>query len=122
LYEHSAESGYTKAASYLALVYTDGLWGMKDSKQALHYASLAASLGDAAAAHTLGRAFEKGEGAPADPALALAWYEAAAAKNDPFANLKLAMAYSFGELGVKPDKNKAEFYFGRVKSWSGPGK
>lgn len=63
----------------------------------------------------LGQIYEKGVGMPANPEIAIAWYEKAAGMNDPLAMYKVGMAYLNGEgrplnapLAEKWLKNAAE--------------
>ncbi|MBI1778920.1 MAG: sel1 repeat family protein [Proteobacteria bacterium] len=74
----------------------------------------AAELGDDTAMVDLARAFERGEGIGADPRLALAWLERAAAADNALAIVRLAEVYEEGELGVAPDSAKAEAFARRA--------
>jgi hypothetical protein len=62
-----------------------------------------AALGLPLAQTNLGWMLERGRGAPADPAAALAQYRAAASHGEPFAEMRLGQAYRQGELGLAPD-------------------
>lgn len=56
-----------------------------------------ADAGDAAAQHSLGVLYEKGEGVPADAATAAAWYHKAAAQGYASAQYSLGVLYEKGE-------------------------
>lgn len=65
-----------------------------------------AEHGDPFAQTTLGVCYELGENVKADPAVAVSWYEKAAAKGWPGALLRLGRCYAQG-LGVEKDPAKA---------------
>lgn len=64
----------------------------------------------------LGFFYERGIGTAADPAQALAWYEKAAAHNQPAGLHNLAYSHANGELGLTKDLTKAyELYLRAVE-------
>lgn len=69
-----------------------------------------ADAGDAAAQHSLGVLYEKGEGVPADAATAAAWYHKAAAQGYASAQYNLALMYRDGR-GVARDAAQAQHWY-----------
>ena len=69
-----------------------------------------ADAGDAAAQHSLGVLYEKGEGVSKDYAQARAWYQKAAAKENRSAAYNLGNHYRYG-LGVVQDYQQARQWY-----------
>jgi TPR repeat protein len=111
LLEQAANDGESSAAAYLALIYAEGLWGNKDPEKARYWTVLAAQGGDTDALVEMGNEMEKRAVHDHQRLQALEYYERAAAAGNPFAALRLYMAYSFGDLGNEIDQKKAKHYF-----------
>lgn len=80
-----------------------------------------AEHGDPFAQTTLGVCYELGENVKADPAMAVSWYEKAAAKGWPGALLRLGHCYAHG-VGVEKDAAKAaELWQKAIESPAAPG-
>ncbi|MGA0538967.1 tetratricopeptide repeat protein [Neotabrizicola sp. VNH66] len=70
-----------------------------------------AEQGVARAQLLMGYFHENGLGVAADPALAVAWYEKAAAQGQPQAIHNLARSYEVGDLGLAEDKARARVLY-----------
>jgi TPR repeat protein len=90
----SAAQGNRKAAFRLGGMYMSGHGTTKDSKRAVRYFQQAAILGYPPAQRALGRAFERGIGAPVSPFKAYVWYQMADQQGDPVAGKRLAVLAS----------------------------
>lgn len=108
----AAEHGLPAAAYHLGLLYRRGAAGVHvDRVAALRWMQQAAEAGLPDAQFILGQMLAAGEGVPADPARARAWFEQAAEHDHAGASLELALAYQRGALGVAPDEQAATRYF-----------
>jgi TPR repeat protein len=102
--EAAVNGGQTGAAHYLGVIYRQDLTGQPRSpEKALHWLEIAAKAGVPDSQFLLGQMLMTGDGIEPSPALARFWFEAAAEKDHPEANLQLLMAYTRNELGLKRD-------------------
>ena len=72
--------------------------------------SVKANAGDPAAQHSLGYAYDKGQGVPQDYAQAAAWYRKASDQGDADAQNNLGNAYGLGQ-GVPQDYAQAAAWY-----------
>ena len=110
LYERAAIDGYCPAANHLALAYSTGRLGSIDMEKAVTFASMTARADDAIGAMWLAQWYEEGKGVPRNLQESLRWYLRAASLGNALASFRLSTAYSFGELGLVPDVEKARHY------------
>ena len=105
-YTRALDLGLSSAGCQLALLFERK--GQGDS--AVEFATRAAALGDANAAHFLGNWFEAGEIVERDEEKAIEWYERASALGSFFATARLRSAYEQGELSLRRDPQLAAHY------------
>lgn len=109
-----AESGDPDATYQLAL-FSLGLGGNWQPGEALPLIRSAADRGVAEAQYWLAWQSESGPALPHDPAVALAWYEKAAAGRHRLALQRLAEASERGELGLPVNERKALEYRAQIR-------
>jgi TPR repeat protein len=100
--ELAAEGGFGPAALQFASAVEEGRLQVKDASRVVDLLSLCAVL-DAPCALTLARWYEHGLLVPKDDARAVHWYRQSSELGSNLASLRLGMAYSAGELGLKRD-------------------
>ena len=98
---HDVEAAYQAGEIYRAPIHQE----QRNWARAQQYYLQAAQAGHAYAALALGRMIKNGEGAPADAAAAVTWFERAAERGNAQAKFLLANAYASGE-GVAKDMDK----------------
>lgn len=98
--EKSANQGYGTAACCLALQYSNGEPFGVDYEKAVNYAQLAEQSGEAFGAYLLGLWYEEGVVVRKNLMIARIWYKRAALNGSGLASIRLAAAYSRGDLGV----------------------
>jgi TPR repeat protein len=108
--QQSAHLGYATAASFLAIRYAAGQPYGFSPKKAIEYATMAYDLGDAYAAHLLGSWYEDGVIADKNVLLARSWYDKAARQGSGLGCIRMATAYTLGELELPRDLRKASEY------------
>jgi hypothetical protein len=108
--ERASDDGFGFASYRLAVLLHEGKFGSENRKQALSRAVLAFEMGESIAAFEIAGWHERGEIVPRDESDAVVWYERAASMGNMFANLRLSVAYSIGELGLPRDPIAAEKY------------
>lgn len=113
LLKQAADRGDGVAASILSIDLAGGLYGNVDTEMAATASGQGSDSSAAVAAGELARRLEHGDGISKDLAGARAKYEQAAALGNPLAALRLYMAYSFGDLELQADPEKAA-YFGAL--------
>lgn len=106
----AANGGYSMAALHLAIHYHAGDVWPCEPDQAVHYASRAFELGDPFAGYLLGNWYEEGSKVLQSDSTAMRWYLAAASKGSLLAANRLALVYSYGQLGLAPDYKLAQRY------------
>lgn len=99
----AAANGDVSAQAELAKRYETGDGTEIDLIQAFHYASLAAKNNDAESQNSLGVFYATGKGVEQNDALAIQWFEKAAALGFEKASLNLARLYL---NGLYKDKDK----------------
>lgn len=104
-----AEAGDAEATYQLAF-FALGLGGNWQPEQALPLIRSAADRGVTEAQYWLAWQSESGPELPHDPAIALGWYQTAAAGRHRLALQRLADASERGELGLPVDARKALAY------------
>lgn len=109
-----ADQGDADATYQLAL-FSLGLGGNWQPDEALPLIRAAAEAGVAEAQYWLAWQSESGPALPHDPAVALAWYEKAAAGRHRLALQRLADASERGELGLPVDQRQALEYRARIR-------
>jgi TPR repeat protein len=103
--QRAADSGSAEGAHRLALVYAEGTGGTpRNDARALELFEKAAATGHRRAQINLGTLYYRGQGTQRDLILARAWFEKAAARDDPYALYALARAMddSFGQAMADP--------------------
>lgn len=108
--EKSADQGYGTAACCLALQYSNGEPFGLDYEKAINYAQLAEKSGEAFGAYLLGLWYEEGVVVQKNLMIARIWYKRAALKGSGLASVRLAAAYSRGDLGVQKSSAMALNY------------
>lgn len=106
LCEAEARAGDEDATYQLAL-FDLGLGGTWNPPAAIDRIRQAAAAGVPEAQYWLAWQAEEGPLLPNDPAMALGWYERAAAGRHRLALERLAVAYERGELGLAVDPRRA---------------
>ena len=109
-----ADAGDADATYQLAL-FSLGLAGNWQPAEALPLIRSAADRGVTEAQYWLAWQSEAGPALPHDPAVALAWYEKAAAGRHRLALQRLAEASDRGELGLPVDHRKALEYRAQIR-------
>jgi TPR repeat protein len=109
-----AVGGDADAAYQLAL-FSLGLGGNWQPGEAIPLIRSAADQGIAEAQYWLAWQSESGPALPHDPAVALSWYEKAAAGRHRLALQRLAEASERGELGLPVDERKALEYRAQIR-------
>ena len=91
-------------------VYKEGkaLYEAKKYDAALPKLKIAAEKGKKGAQYRLARCYDKGHGVPENNALAVKWYQKAAAQGHAKAQYHLGKAYLLGKKGLAVDKKKAK--------------
>lgn len=104
--QRAAEQQHAKAFETLGRIYFDQIdYGVeKNNEKAIAYFIEAAKLGNAEAQFILGKAYLKGKGAPQSEAEGLKWLFAAAAQENPHAQLELARYYKRQGNDVEAEK------------------
>ena len=97
-----AEKGNAKAQYMLGGMYSEGLGGVQDYKEAVKWYRLAAEQGDAKAQHQLGVVYHFGRGVPQDYQEAVKWSKIAAEQGLAEAQYNLGLMYYHGE-GIPQD-------------------
>ena len=97
-----AEKGNAKAQYMLGGMYSEGLGGVQDYKEAVKWYRLAAEQGDAKAQHQLGVVYHFGRGVPQDYKEAVKWSKIAAEQGLAEAQYNLGLMYYHGE-GIPQD-------------------
>jgi len=97
-----AETGDTKAQTYLGFCYENGLEVKKDYEEALKWFHKAAAQNYAEAQRNLGWCYYSGHGVKRDYAEAAKWYRKAADQNNAQAQCQLGDCYASGN-GVPKD-------------------
>lgn len=114
----SAQLGYYVAACFLAIQYAAGQpYGYKPEK-AIEYATMAFNLGDGYAAHLLGSWYEEGVHTTKNVIFARHWYDKAARLGSGLGCIRMAAAYTLGELELPRDLRKASEYHQLVDEMS----
>ena len=106
-----AEGGDTRALLGLAYMRLNPDQGSYNPEEAVKFLTRAADAGAADSQYELAKLYEKGLGVSADPAKALALYQAAADQGLADAVNDLGFLYYQGGLGIAPDQAKALEYF-----------
>jgi TPR repeat protein len=106
-----AEHGDTRSMLGLAYIRQNPNDPRYNPTEAASFLQRAADAGAADAQFELARIYEQGLGVPADPAKALALYQASAAQNYADALNDLGFLYFQGDLGLKVDQVKGIDYF-----------
>lgn len=109
-----AGAGDADATYQLALFYL-GLGGNWRPGEAIPLIRSAADRGVTEAQYWLAWQSESGPALPHDPAVALSWYEKAAAGRHRLALQRLAEASERGELGLPVDERKALEYRAQIR-------
>ena len=102
-------------ATYELSFFVLGLGGTWRPEQAIPLIRSAADRGVTEAQYWLAWQSEAGPQLPHDPAIALGWYEKAAAGRHRLALQRLADALEKGELGLPVDKRKALEYRAQIR-------
>lgn len=102
-------------ATYQLALFSLGLGGNWQPAEALPLIRDAAGQGVTEAQYWLAWQSESGPVLPHDPAVALAWYEKAAAGRHRLALQRLAEASERGELGLAVDRRKALEYRAEIR-------
>jgi hypothetical protein len=91
-------------------IYKEGkaLYEDKKYEAALPKLKVAAEKGKKGAQYRLARCYDKGHGVAEDNALAVKWYQKAAAQGHAKAQYHLGKAYLLGKKGLSVDKKKAK--------------
>ena len=97
-----AEKGNAKAQYMLGGMYSEGLGGAQDHREAVKWYRLAAEQGDAKAQHQLGVVYHFGRGVPQDYKEAVKWSKIAAEQGLAEAQYNLGLMYYHGE-GIPQD-------------------
>lgn len=108
--EKSACQGYGTAACNLAIQYSIGQPFGRDYEKAISYAQLAEKSGEAFGAYLLGLWYEEGVVVGKNLMIARMWYKRAALKGSGLASVRLAVAYTRGDLGVQKNTAMALSY------------
>lgn len=112
----AAEAGAGDAdATYQLALFSLGLGGRWQPEDAIPLIRSAADEGVTEAQYWLAWQSESGPALPHDPAVALAWYEKAAAGRHRLALQRLAEASERGELGLPVDERKALEYRAQIR-------
>lgn len=106
-----AETGDTRSLLGLAYVRLNPADSRYNLAEAVSYMDRAAAAGMPDAQFELAKLYEQGIGVAADPARALALYQAAAAQDFPDALNDMGFLYYNGALGLTADPAKALDYF-----------
>ena len=111
----SAKYGFVDAQYTLALLYDQGLGVPEDKQEALKWGLLAAAQGHVPAIYASAIWLERGYNnqTPA-PAIALSFYEQAAANGHTNAMRSLISIYSNGENDIPVNKERAKFWLQRL--------
>jgi len=97
-----AEKGNAKAQYILGGMYSEGLGGVQDYREAVKWYRLAAEQGDAKAQYHLGVVYHFGRGVPQDHKEAVKWSKIAAEQGLAEAQYNLGLMYYHGE-GIPQD-------------------
>ena len=91
-------------------VYEEGkaLYEAKKYEEAVPKLKIAAEKGKKGAQYRLARCCDKGRGVAENNALAIKWYQKAAAQGYAKAQYQLGKAYMKGKKGLKTDREKAK--------------
>ena len=116
--KQSAQLGYAVAACHLAIQYAVGQPYGSDSEKAIEYAMMAFNLGEAYAAYLLGTWYEEGVLIAKNMLLARDWYDKSARQGSGLGCIRMAAAYTLGELDLKRDLNKASEYHQLINDMS----
>ncbi len=112
----AAEAGAGDAdATYQLALFSLGLGGNWQPAEAVPLIRSAAERGVSEAQYWLAWQSESGPALPHDPAVALSWYEKAAAGRHRLALQRLAEASERGELGLPVDTRKALGYRAQIR-------
>lgn len=107
----AAPSRHPSAAYFLGVISQSGQGSVKaDPEEAARWFEIAAEGGSPDAMFLLANAYRAGAGVPKDDAKALELYKKAGEMEHPAALQALAMAYQYGELGLKPDEAERRRY------------
>lgn len=109
IYMKGYKAGDTDCATNLGTCYYWGLGVEADLHKAAFYKEKAAEAGDSEAMFDLGLCYEKGYGVSMDIRKAIDLFKKAS-EEVPFAYLKLASIYEYGEGGIEKDLAKAFEY------------
>ena len=138
-YRAAAEQDLAIAQNSLGGMYVRG-WGVeKDVNEALRWLWKAARQdhvqaqrnvyaiylneaqhGDAEAMHNVATLCLNGWGGGQNPDACLKWYESAAEKGMDASCVSLAQAYEKGLFGIRPDRQKAQYWKSRIGRGGGP--
>lgn len=116
--QQSAQLGYSVAACFLAIQYAAGQPYGSSPEKAIEYATMAFNLGDAYAAHLLGTWYEEGVLTTKNLLIARDWYDKAARQGSGLGCIRMAAAYTLGELELPRDLRKASEYHQLVDEMS----
>lgn len=109
-----ADAGDSDSTYQLAL-FSLGLGGNWQPAEAIPLIRSAAGQGVTEAQYWLAWQYESGPALPHDPAIALGWYEKAAAGRHRLALQRLAEASERGELGLPVDQRRALKYRAQIR-------
>lgn len=107
LFEEAAKKGYSLAQRTVGAYYLDGVGTVVDKKKGFMWFKKAAEQNDARAFWNLGKCYLDGEGTEKDEAKAIEYYQKSASAGDMYGQAELALAYQFGQGGLKEDPKKA---------------
>lgn len=110
LYESAITAGYGFSALHVAWIFHSGEIATRDIPRAIAYAERAFKLDEFSAAGAIGTWYEDDNNPLKDEKQALTWHKLGAEKGDPFASLRLSMAYAIGQLGLPVDEKLAGKY------------
>jgi uncharacterized protein len=116
----AARLEYSMAACHLAAQFASGQPYGSDPDKAIEYATMAFNFGEAYGAYLLGSWYEEGTVAAKNETLARHWYDKAARQGSGLGCIRMAAAFTNGELGLSPDSKKASEYHRLVDHINGP--
>jgi TPR repeat protein len=109
-YRRAFELGYGLAGHRLGKALLNGDFGQYGIDRAIELLLKADSAGESLAALDLAEIYETDRYGKKDIATSLSWYRRASDLGNPFASMRLSMAYMAGELGLARDANLANHY------------
>lgn len=116
LYESAAAHGDLEGEREVSMAYMFGVGVQKDVEKAASIFRALSEKGYAPADLDISLMYSSGTGAPQDDIQALSWLEEGANAGDPDSQIRLAIQYHFGNLGLRKDEASAQKWLAKAVS------